>query len=79
MGLLLEKSEKAFYADCKKGNRPSFTKAGDPLHARQLYEYCLAECKKLLPVVEQGAFGEHMKIQLENDGPFTVLLDTEEL
>lgn len=77
-GLLLI-SQFTLYADCKKGNRPSFTGAGKPDHAEQLYERIIAECKKELSCVERGIFGADMKISLLNDGPFTVLLDSEEL
>ncbi|MDE7233443.1 MAG: D-tyrosyl-tRNA(Tyr) deacylase [Ruminiclostridium sp.] len=77
-GLLLI-SQFTLYADCKKGNRPSFTGAGKPDHAERLYEWIIAECKKEVPCVEQGIFGADMKISLLNDGPFTVLLDSEEL
>lgn len=77
-GLLLI-SQFTLYADCKKGNRPSFTEAGKPDHAEQLYEWIISECKKEVPCVEQGIFGADMKISLLNDGPFTVLLDSEAL
>ena len=78
-GELLIVSQFTLYADCKKGNRPSFTKAGEPHMAEQLYEYIIEQCKKEIPVVEHGSFGADMKISLLNDGPFTVILDSAEL
>ena len=60
-----------FYANCKKGNRPSFIEAGSPEKANELYEYIITKCKESVPVVEQGSFGADMKVSLLNDGPFT--------
>lgn len=77
-GLLLI-SQFTLYADCKKGNRPSFINAGKPDMANEMYEYIIAECKKTVPVVEKGIFGADMKIQLLNDGPFTIILDSAEI
>ncbi len=78
-GALLLISQFTLYADCKKGNRPSFTKAGNPNMANELYEYIIQECAKEIAVVERGIFGADMKITLENDGPFTIVLDSEQL
>lgn len=78
-GELLLISQFTLYADCKKGNRPSFIKAGRPELANSLYEYIISECKKLTAVVEQGEFGADMKVELLNDGPFTIILDSEQL
>ena len=78
-GQLLLVSQFTLYADCKKGNRPSFVKAGSPEHANNLYEYIVSECQKTCEVVKTGVFGAHMKVALENDGPFTIVLDSAEL
>ena len=78
-GSLLLISQFTLYADCKKGFRPSFTRSGNPQIAKELYEYIIDECKKENPNVQTGIFGEDMKIQLLNDGPFTILLDTDEI
>lgn len=78
-GELLLISQFTLYADCKKGNRPSFINAGNPTMANDLYEYIIKECKKEIPRVGQGIFGADMKIALVNDGPFTVVLDSKEL
>jgi len=78
-GQLLLVSQFTLYADCKKGNRPSFTDAGAADMADEMYEYIISECKKQVPVVERGIFGADMKITLENDGPFTIVLDSEQL
>lgn len=78
-GELLLVSQFTLYADCKKGNRPSFIKAGNPDLANQLYEYIIEACKKEIPVVQTGEFGADMKISLLNDGPFTIILDSDEI
>lgn len=78
-GELLLISQFTLYADCRHGNRPGFTRAGSPEHAEALYEYLISEAKKQVGVVEQGVFGADMKVELLNDGPFTVMLDSDEL
>ena len=74
-GSLLLISQFTLYANCRHGNRPSFTDAGDPRKAEELYEYLIAKAKEQVAVVEQGVFGADMKVALVNDGPFTIVLD----
>ena len=76
---LLLISQFTLYADCKRGNRPSFIRAGAPDMAENLYKYIIARCKEHIDIVEQGEFGADMKVELVNDGPFTVILDSNEL
>ena len=78
-GELLLISQFTLYADCKKGNRPSFINAGKPDMANEMYEYIIEQCKKEISVVEKGIFGADMKVSLENDGPFTIVLDSKEI
>ena len=78
-GSLLLISQFTLYANCRKGNRPSFTEAGKPDFAKEMYEYMISECKKQIPNVQTGIFGAEMKISLVNDGPFTIVLDSKDL
>lgn len=80
-GKMLLISQFTLYADCKHGNRPSFTNAGNPEMAEALYDYIVTKCKSILGEerVETGVFGGDMKVSLLNDGPFTIVLDSAEL
>lgn len=74
-GLLLV-SQFTLYADCRHGNRPGFTEAAGPDLANELYEYIIESCRQQVPVVETGEFGADMKVELMNDGPFTIILES---
>ena len=78
-GSLLIVSQFTLYADCSRGNRPSFITAGPPQMANDLYEYVLKKCRETVPCVEHGEFGADMKVTLTNDGPFTIVLDSDAL
>ena len=78
-GSLLLVSQFTLYANCKKGNRPGFIEAGSPEKANALYEYIIKKCRESVERVETGRFGADMKVSLLNDGPFTIVLDSEKL
>ena len=78
-GELLIISQFTLYADCRKGNRPSFCNAGKPEFANSLYEYIIDKCSETVPKVAKGVFGAHMEVSLVNHGPFTIVLDSDEI
>ena len=78
-GSLLLVSQFTLYANCRKGNRPSFTDAGAPQMSEELYDYICEKCSERVPMVERGIFGADMKVSLVNEGPFTVVLDSKEI
>ena len=78
-GELLLISQFTLYANCRNGNRPDFISAAKPDKANEIYEYIIKECKKQIDVVETGIFGADMKVSLLNDGPVTIIMDSDEL
>lgn len=78
-GDFLVVSQFTLLADCRKGRRPSFVKAGNPTEAKKIYEAFIEECKKRIDTVKHGEFGAYMQVELVNDGPFTIVLDSDEL
>ncbi|MCR4610768.1 MAG: D-tyrosyl-tRNA(Tyr) deacylase [Lachnospiraceae bacterium] len=78
-GEIMVISQFTLYANCKKGNRPSFIEAGKPDMANELYEYFVEQIKNEKINVATGEFGADMKISLINDGPFTIYLDSDDL
>lgn len=78
-GALLLVSQFTLYADCRHGNRPGFTKAAPPDLAEKLYQYIIQKCRACVADVKTGEFGAYMQVSLTNDGPFTILLDSDEL
>jgi len=78
-GELLLISQFTLDANCRKGNRPSFIEAGGPEHAEKLYDYIVEKCRAEVERVETGSFGAHMDVRLTNDGPFTIILDSDKL
>ena len=75
-GELLLISQFTLYADCRKGNRPSFINAAPPDEAERLYEYVISKCKEQVSNVQTGSFGADMQVELTNSGPFTIVLDS---
>ena len=78
-GKLLLISQFTLYANCKRGNRPDFIDAAKPDHANYLYDYIIDKCREENIKVQTGIFGEDMKVNLLNDGPVTIILDSDDL
>ena len=78
-GQLLLISQFTLYADCKKGNRPSFTKSASAEFAKEMYLYIIEKCREVGENVQTGEFGAEMKVSFTNEGPFTIMLDSAEL
>ncbi|MCI8380233.1 MAG: D-tyrosyl-tRNA(Tyr) deacylase [Lachnospiraceae bacterium] len=78
-GSLLLISQFTLYADCRKGNRPSFIRSGSAESAKEMYRYIIDKCKEAGVTVQTGEFGAEMKVTFTNEGPFTVMLDSAEL